>query len=67
MFGCCSTYIDMEKDIVQSKTKSRTSDNCLYGVFPKNGPRNDQKYFCAPCDRYDVGDSLNKYFPKRTK
>ena len=57
-----SCTLDMERGVITSVERVNTSvdcDDCTFVVkgYPAKG-------FRSKCDRYAVGDSVNKYFPK---
>jgi len=54
----CYCCVDISSDTVESKSLIFTGGDCIYTLkehvpFVK---------FIAPCDCYDIGDSLNKYY-----
>jgi len=57
-----SCTVNFSKDVVSYKerTSDITKDDCKYMVRYGFGHLN----FIAPCDYYDVGDSLNKWYRK---
>ena len=58
LFLSCS--LDYKDQVIISKSKAM-NDECTF-TASKNENAISGSYFTAPCDCYEIGDSLNKYY-----
>lgn len=59
-----SCTLDMRTATIYSKerTKDATRNDCRFVAY--SGMFSASTAFIAPCDCFEIGDSLNKWFPK---